>query len=486
MEQLDTLLQLIAHLQNDRNNIHGRRLLLEYARTSSGARLALLFRLDEEQQQLHLVARTGRRPQTVSGQPVSAHISLHGRFGTALETPGLLSTPDLFADEQGLPEERSWAWPGGLVVVCTAGQHGMLVLCFAPQKSATPSTTSMQSLTFDEGAIRICASLLSGYLSNTGHSYARRKSRQVASSTTDAHQPATGQYPIPSSPQLEAIIDRERERIARDIHDGPAQQIAAVLHSLEYIQRILLKRPQDARREIGRARQNLYEGLQDLRQCITTLIPSQLQHQSLSDALQAFKQDDGHLHIAIEVSNLSLVPLALEAPIYRFVQEALNNVRKHAYAQRAVVRVQLLPGLLLVEVSDDGKGFDSKTFLNRGGLHTDTDRQIGLQAMRDRVREAGGAWEIHNAPGTGTTVRARFPVVMPTGPAMPTTLVTSLTNRERDVLRLVIDGLTNPAIAEQLSVSTETVKSHVHHIMQKMNAKDRTHAAVLATKQHWV
>jgi signal transduction histidine kinase/DNA-binding CsgD family transcriptional regulator len=484
MEQLDTLLQLITHLQNDRANMHERHLLLEYARTSSGARLALLFRLNEEQQQLHLVARTGRRPHTASGQPVSEHIPLHGCFGTALKTHGLLSIPDLSADKQSLPEERSWTWPGGSIVVCTVGQHGILVLCFAPQKPATTHGAPMSSLTFDEGAIRICASLLSGYLSNAGHGYARHKGRKNASPTIDTHQPLTGQQAVPYSPQLEAIIDTERERIAHDIHDGPAQQIATVLHSLEYIQRILLKRPQEALREIGRARQNLHEGLQDLRQCITTPIPSQLQHQSLSDALQALKQDDGHLHIAIEGSNLTSIPPTLEVPIYRFVQEALNNVRKHAQAKRASVLIHFLPGLLLVEVSDDGKGFDSKTFFNRDGL--ETEQQIGLQAMRDRVREAGGTWEIHSTPGAGTTVRARFPLSLRTASTIPAIPVTALTNRERDVLRLVIDGLTNRAIAEQLSVSTETVKTHVHHIMQKMNAKDRTHVAVLATRQHWV
>lgn len=484
MEQLDTLLQLIAHLQNNRNNIHGRRLLLEHARTSSEARLALLFRLDEERQQLHLVARAGRRPHSVSGQPISENIPLHGRFGTALKTYGLLSIPDLSASEQSLPEERCWAWPGGLVVVCTAGQHGILVLCFAPQKPATTHATSMQPLTFDEDGIRICASLLSGYLSNAGHGYARSKGRKDASSTTDTHQPSTGQHPAPYSPQLEAVIDRERERIARDIHDGPAQQIAAVLHRLEYIQRILLKRPQEALREIEQARQNLDEGLHDLRQCITTPIPAQLQQHSLTEALQAFKQDDGQLHIAVELSNLTSIPVALEIPIFRFVQEALNNVRKHAHAQQAIGRVRHFPGLLLVEVSDDGKGFDSKTFLNHDVLHTD--QQLGLQAMRDRVREAGGTWEIHSTPGVGTTVRARFPLATRTTSTGPALQVSSLTSRERDVLRLVIDGLTNRAIAEQLSVSTETVKSHVHHIMQKMNAKDRTHAAVLATKQHWV
>src|SRR5581483_5321394 len=106
------------------------------------------------------------------------------------------------------------------------------------------------------------------------------------------------------------------------------------------------------------------------------------------------------------------------------------------------------------------------TFMNRDAL--ETEQQMGLQAMHDRVREAGGTWEIHSTPGAGTTVRARFPLALRTASIIPTPQITSLTSRERDVLRLVIDGLTNRAIAEQLSVSTETVKTHVHHIMQKM------------------
>ncbi|MEO8970486.1 MAG: hybrid sensor histidine kinase/response regulator transcription factor [Ktedonobacteraceae bacterium] len=471
MEQLDALLQLIAYLQNNRDNVNGRQLLLEYVRTSSGALLALLFRLDEEHGQLRLLARNGRRPRNISGQHSRENIPLHGRFGTALETHSFLYIPDLYADEQALSEERYWAWPGGLTLVCTAGRQGILVLCFAPQKRTTRQDTSMHSPTFDEGSIRICASLLSGYL------------------TVEATVPRTMTTPFPTTAssialQFEAAIDKERERIARDIHDGPAQQIASVLHRLEYIQRILIQRPQEALREIGQARQHLNEGLQDLRQCITTLLPAQLLQLSLAEALQAFKQNDGHPQITVELSNLTSVPAALEVPIYRFVQEALNNVRKHAQAQRATVHIRLLSSLLLVEVSDDGNGFDSKAFLSHNTLKPE--QQIGLQTMRDRVREAGGIWEIDSTPDAGTTVRARFPLPTSSAPTIPVTLVTSLTNRERDVLRLIIDGLTNHAIAEQLSVSTETVKSHVHHIMQKLNAKDRTHAAVLATRQHWV
>ncbi len=475
-EQLDSLLQLITHLQDDGDTRNGQKLLLEYARSKSGARLALLLRLNEKQEKLHLLAQSGHHPRHAPSEygrrHIPASLPLHGRFGAGLGTHGLQVVPDLYRDEQSLAEERSYAWPGGPVVVCSVGHGGLLVLCFAPQKPATTTTTTAKAPVFDEGDILICASLLSSYLSDwqtkPGDNRGNRHKVTVSS-------------PLPRD---ETIIDRERERIARDIHDGPAQQFAAVLHRLEYAQRILIARPQDALHEIERARQLLNEGLHDLRQCITSLIPAPLQRHSLADALQAFEQDDGDLHIIVEKNNLSSLPPIVEVPVYRFVQEALNNVRKHAQARQAIVRVQRLPGMLHVEVRDDGKGFDSKTLFGERILHAG--QHIGLRVMRERVREAGGTWEIQSDPGKGTIVRARFPLPLHHTSTPSTMPVAILTNRERDVLRLVIDGLTNRAIAEQLSVSTETVKTHVHHIMQKMNAKDRTHVAVLATRQHWV
>ena len=164
MEPLDTLLQLITHLQDDKDIARGQQLLLEYTRTTSDARLALLFRLDEERQQLLLLARNGRRPRHAIGQHTPESIPLHGCFGTAIETHGLLLIHSLHTDRCSLSEERYWTWPGGLVVACAAGQHGILVLCFAPQKRAKAHHTSVPILTFDEGNILICASLLSGYL----------------------------------------------------------------------------------------------------------------------------------------------------------------------------------------------------------------------------------------------------------------------------------------------------------------------------------
>ena len=97
--------------------------------------------------------------------------------------------------------------------------------------------------------------------------------------------------------------------------------------------------------------------------------------------------------------------------------------------------------------------------------------------MQERIKQAGGTLEIVSKPRAGTILTARFPLSQPP-------LV--LTNREREVLRLLVDGATNRAIADSLSVSIETVKSHVHHIMQKLQVKDRTQAAVLAARKQWV
>ena len=97
--------------------------------------------------------------------------------------------------------------------------------------------------------------------------------------------------------------------------------------------------------------------------------------------------------------------------------------------------------------------------------------------MQERMEQAGGTLEIASKPGAGTIFKARFPLA-------PSPL--ALTDREREVLRLLASGATNRAIADTLSVSIETVKSHVHHIMQKLQVKDRTQAAVLAARKQWV
>ncbi len=306
--------------------------------------------------------------------------------------------------------------------------------------------------------------------------------------TTDPATSSRAHFPrscnaLSSSERQEELIERERSRIARDLHDGVAQQMAYVLHKLELIQLALEKQPPpQVLPEVEKAHSVLQDCLNDLRHSITSLLPVQVEEQGFIAALKAlieeYSLEHTNMRIAYDIDEPHLLPSRLEAPIYRFIQEALNNVLKHARATDVTIRIRIVSGSLVVDVDDNGIGFQPEQVVssvgNRyrdaaGALH------IGLSGMRERVQEAGGNWEIQSHPGRGTTVTSRFPLV-----------AARLTQRELDVLRLITEGLSNRQIAQRLAISSETVKTHLHHIMQKLQVRDRTQAAVLAARQGWI
>ena len=491
----DMLLQLIADLQRDMTVTRGRRTLLKYAQSSTGARLALLFVVDKEHQTLVLLGQCGRRPQP---QIFPADTSMHGKrfnpkrisqdglFGAVLQQQGLLRIPQAYTDFRCLKEEKYWIGPDDHVILSAVGQQqAVLVLCFDPAKKTQPAYHTQAPE--DEGNLLVCTTLLSAYLSDKKLP-ARQKSTSASSWTPFPADPPGVPVSLPPLPpeqeelyeiKLKTAIDHERSRIAHDIHDGPAQQIAHVIHKLEFIQRVLEKQPEVALREISRGSAILKESLHDLRHGISSLMPAQLEEQGFDVALQSlldeYARNEPGLKIDYEREQFILLPRSLEAPVFRFIQEALNNVRKHAHARHVVVRIRMFASLLLVEVSDNGKGFDVEQVIDTGT--GGSAQHMGLRTTRERIEQVGGKWDIASKHGEGTTVKARFHLATPSD---------VLTQREREVLRLLIEGLTNRQIAEKLSVSTETIKSHVHHIMQKMSVHDRTQAAVIATKQRWL
>ncbi len=291
-------------------------------------------------------------------------------------------------------------------------------------------------------------------------------------------------YEIQSVAQKE-LIEQERSRIARDLHDGPTQQIAHALHKLELIRHMLENQPpQQALAEVERVHSILLDSLNGLRHNISSLLPLQVKEHGFMAALQRLVDEcalhDSRVRITYNIDEPHLLPSSLETPIFRFVQEALNNILKHAGATQITIQIRLFTDTLVVEVRDNGVGFlleqvGSRTSRNQGAC--DSAEHIGLRSMRERVQEAGGSWEIQSHPGHGTTVKARFPLARP---------APHLTQREREVLRLIIEGQSNRQIAQQLTISAETVKTHIHHIMQKMQVKDRTQAAVLASRHGWL
>ncbi len=384
------------------------------------------------------------------------------RMGDELSCASLVNSID------GVEMERlSMRGPGEVLSFFTSGEHNMLLVTL----SCNCILLGVVALTLNnENQLPDERGLLLTYMGNVAALLLRNFSVHAR--------------------ELQSVVEHERTRIAHDIHDGAAQQIGHVLHKLEFIQRMLEKPElwphllQTALIEVERASSILEAGLIDLRHGISSLLPVQLENQDFANALQSLLDEhminDAGLEITYNIDAPDALPASLEASIFRFIQEALTNVRKHALATHVTIHLKMASHALVVEVSDNGIGFQEAAVPAQRITSADPSEEalhLGLRTMRERIQEAGGNLEIQSKANEGTMVRARFPLA---------NFVQVLTSREHEVLRLIIDGLTNRDIAQKLSISLETVKSHVHHIMQKMQVKDRTQAAVLATRQGWL
>ena len=206
-----------------------------------------------------------------------------------------------------------------------------------------------------------------------------------------------------------AAIESERNRIARDLHDGPVQGVSAASLSLEAV--LLMLKAGELDEGLGilaKVRAELSEEADNLRRLMSGLRPPLLEERGLIPALREtvdrFGRDN---QVQTEFSGHASVeiPQDLETLAYRVVQEALSNSVKHAGPVSVTVAVETTGGQLRVEVTDDGQGFDSgkaREYLQSG--------RVGLASMRERVELANGMFMVHSTPGRGTTVVASLPL----------------------------------------------------------------------------
>lgn len=218
-----------------------------------------------------------------------------------------------------------------------------------------------------------------------------------------------------NSDPLEAAIagrtlqgqEAERSRLAREVHDGPAQVLANSIMALEYCERLLEKRPEAVPNELRRIKSTMSEGLEEVRRFIFDLRPSSLEHEGLTATIQKYATDFEHrcgMTVCLECDPVDDV-LSSEQRfvIFRIVQEAMQNSRKHAVASRLDVRLERLEGHVGVYVRDNGRGFDLEINRFKEGHY-------GLQGMRERAESVQGSVVIFSEPGYGTEVRMRVPV----------------------------------------------------------------------------
>jgi DNA-binding CsgD family transcriptional regulator len=152
-------------------------------------------------------------------------------------------------------------------------------------------------------------------------------------------------------------------------------------------------------------------------------------------------------------------------------------VWKHARATQISVQLSKFDDRLVVEVSDDGIGFEPEQVLIASKSGEGEEFHFGLLIMRERIEEMGGSWELHSRPGEGTTVKARFSLA---------NSINRLTKREQEIIQLISEGLTNRGIAQRLQISMDTVKTYIHRILQKLGVKDRVQAVTVAYRNGWL
>jgi two-component system, NarL family, sensor histidine kinase DevS len=206
--------------------------------------------------------------------------------------------------------------------------------------------------------------------------------------------------------QRRLAVLEERERIGMDLHDGIIQDIYAVGLTLEHARLLLNDNPQAARQRIEQAVNDLNSTIRDIRSYILDLRPRKLHEENLVDGLRRLIAE--HRANTLIETNLQAPSHQLKLPqvqavaLFHICQEALANIGKHSYARHVNVTLWKTNERILLEVSDDGRGFDlDKTKLTLGH---------GLSNMQTRARNAGGDLEVSSEPGAGTTILVWVPI----------------------------------------------------------------------------
>jgi signal transduction histidine kinase len=201
--------------------------------------------------------------------------------------------------------------------------------------------------------------------------------------------------------------DEERARVARELHDSTAQTLTAVMLQLGAATRESTSAPMDERLAI--LRELAAEALEEVRSLSHTMHPRVLDDLGLVAALEWLARQaraQQTLDVQVEAAEFDpSIPASLAAALYRVAQESLRNASRHSDAQCVVVRLRREGSLAVLEIEDDGKGFDVvQAEKRRPGM--------GLFSMRERIELVNGRLTVHSGPQRGTRVVATIPLLM--------------------------------------------------------------------------
>jgi signal transduction histidine kinase len=208
------------------------------------------------------------------------------------------------------------------------------------------------------------------------------------------------------------VQEEARKKLARDLHDGPTQSVAAMAMRIDIARRLVEKNPKSAMDELTRIEELGHRTTKEIRHMLFTLRPLILESQGLGAALKSMAdkmRETYNQNVVIKVDEkvASQMEMGKQGVIFYIIEEAVTNARKHAKAFEIDVRLGMFqPGLVLLEVEDNGVGFDveamNKAYDNRSSL--------GMVNLRERTELVNGLLNIQSAIGKGTKVQVYIPL----------------------------------------------------------------------------
>jgi PAS domain S-box-containing protein len=212
------------------------------------------------------------------------------------------------------------------------------------------------------------------------------------------------------SAQLLEAQERERKRVARELHDGLGQTLSAMKFRIE---NTIGDLDTEGQTESTDALKNLVSmaqrAVEEVRRISKNLWPSMLDDLGLLPTISWFCREFGEMHPHVRIEREMTVqedrvPVALKITIYRVLQEAMNNVARHSGASEVSLALKEEDGRLHLTIRDNGAGFDTASTAPREGV----DRGLGLASMKERTALSSGKLSIESRPGSGTTILASW------------------------------------------------------------------------------
>ncbi len=208
------------------------------------------------------------------------------------------------------------------------------------------------------------------------------------------------------------VQEETRKKLARDLHDGPTQSVAAMAMRINIARRMMSKDTNMALEELVKIEELAHRTTKEIRHMLFTLRPLILESQGLTAALEAMAEKmretfGQNVLINMDEQLLENLEMGKQGVIFYIIEEATNNARKHANALHIWVRLRSFEtGIGLLEIEDDGLGFDveavNKSYDKRGSL--------GMVNLRERTELVNGLLNIDSAPGKGTRIQVYIPL----------------------------------------------------------------------------